>query len=65
MLAFQGLLPLLRCCLCVQYWKGDHIISVTQKIIEEHLRAISHQKNIEIDISRLHWTPYPTQTGKK
>ena len=49
----------------VQYWKGDHIISVTQKIIEEHLRTISHQKNIEIDVSRLHWTPYPTQTGKK
>ncbi|GAB4820766.1 hypothetical protein N2152v2_007812 [Parachlorella kessleri] len=49
----------------IKYWKGDHIISVTQKIIEEHLRTISHQKNIEIDVSRLHWTPYPTQTGKK
>lgn len=39
---------------------------MTQKIIEEHLRAIAYQKTIEIDISRLHWTPYPTQpAGKK
>lgn len=33
----------------IKYWKGDHIISVTQRIIEEHLRSIAHQKNIEVD----------------
>lgn len=22
----------------IKYWKGDHIISVTQKIVEEHLK---------------------------
>ena len=33
----------------IKYWKGDHIISVTQKIIEEHLKTIYRQKNIDID----------------
>ncbi len=42
----------------LQYWKGDHIISVTQKIVEEHLKTVATQKNIEIDTSRLHWTPF-------
>eukprot|EP00887_Chlorella_sp_A99_P002745 scaffold6.g2745.t1 len=47
----------------IKYWKGDHIISVTQKaraagVLEEHLRSLAAQKNIEIDVTRLHWTPY-------
>lgn len=41
----------------IKYWKGDHIISVTQKIIDEHLRTISSEKNIEIDPSRLRYDP--------
>jgi histone acetyltransferase MYST1 len=39
----------------IKYWKGDHIISVTQRIVEEHLRSISGQKNIEVDPSRMRW----------
>lgn len=45
----------------IKYWKGDHIISVTQRIVEEHLRSIAHQKNIDIDQSRIHWTPHPVR----
>lgn len=41
----------------IKYWKGDHIISVTQKIIEEHLKTISRQKNIDIDPWRLRYDP--------
>jgi hypothetical protein len=43
----------------IKYWKGDHIISVTQRIVEEHLRSIANQKNIDVDPIRLHWTPHP------
>ena len=49
----------------IKYWKGDHIISVTQKIIEEHLRSIAGQKNIDIDPDRLHWTPYGAPPAAK
>lgn len=39
----------------IKYWKGDHIITVTLRIVEEHLRSLSRQKNIGVDPSRLHW----------
>jgi histone acetyltransferase MYST1 len=42
----------------IKYWKGDHIISVTQRIVEEHLRSIANQKNIDVDPTRLHWTKH-------
>ena len=42
----------------IKYWKGDHIISVTPRIIEEHMRTAAAQKTIGIDTGRLHWTPY-------
>ena len=39
----------------IKYWKGDHIITVTVRIVEEHLKSISRQKNIAVDPSRFHW----------
>jgi histone acetyltransferase MYST1 len=41
----------------IKYWKGDHIISVTPRIIDEHLKTMSSQRGIEIDVSRLKWKP--------
>ena len=50
----------------IKYWKGDHIISVTPKIIEEHIRSTASQKTIGIDTGKLHWTPYVvTQTSAR
>ncbi|KAL4857957.1 putative MYST-like histone acetyltransferase 1 [Chlorella vulgaris] len=49
----------------IKYWKGDHIISVTQKIVEDHCKTIANQKNIEIDLNRLHWTPYRQEPPSK
>ncbi|KAK9824356.1 hypothetical protein WJX72_009663 [[Myrmecia] bisecta] len=42
----------------IKYWKGDHIISVTPRIIEEHLKTVTTQKTIAIDADKLHWTPF-------
>eukprot|EP00761_Pharyngomonas_kirbyi_P014648 gb/GECH01014678.1/.p1 GENE.gb/GECH01014678.1/~~gb/GECH01014678.1/.p1 ORF type:complete len:420 (+),score=136.88 gb/GECH01014678.1/:1-1260(+) len=42
----------------IKYWKGQHIISVTSKVIEEHLRRSSKQR-LWIDSSKIHWTPPP------
>ncbi len=33
----------------IKYWKGDHIISVTPRIIEEHLRTMSTGHTVEVD----------------
>lgn len=37
--------------------QGDHIISVTPRIIDEHLKTMTSQRGIEIDTSRLKWKP--------
>jgi histone acetyltransferase MYST1 len=47
----------------IKYWKGDHIISVTTKIIDEHLKTMTLQKNIDIDPARLRYDPI--HTGKR
>jgi len=42
----------------IKYWKGQHIISVTPKLIEEHLKNASKQ-TVKIDPKNLHWAPMP------
>jgi len=41
----------------LKYWKGQHIISVTPKIIDEHLKKSAKQE-MSIEPTKLHWTPY-------
>ncbi|CAF0853804.1 unnamed protein product [Brachionus calyciflorus] len=42
----------------VKYWKGQHIICVTKKAIEEHLKLIENKKPlIEVDPDYLIWEP--------
>jgi len=50
----------------IKYWKGQHVISVTPKIIEEHLKKSSGKNSVTnlIDISKIHWTP-PTYSKPK
>lgn len=41
----------------IKYWKGQHIISVTPKIVEEHLKHAAKQK-VKIEPKHIHWTPH-------
>jgi len=42
----------------VKYWKGQHVICVTPKLIEEHLRSAEYKKpTLTVDTSALKWTP--------
>jgi len=49
----------------IKYWKGQHIISVTPKVIEEHLKRTA-KKTRKIDSKALHWTPpqFPVASKK-
>jgi histone acetyltransferase MYST1 len=49
----------------IKYWKGQHIISVTPKVIDEHLKNNSKNQQ-KIEPKNLHWAP-PVQplSGKK
>jgi histone acetyltransferase MYST1 len=41
----------------IKYWKGQHIISVTPKIIEQHMKNME-KRTVRIDPDAIHWTPY-------
>jgi len=41
----------------IRYWKGQHIISVTPQVLEEHLKLSSKRQRHTIDPKALHWTP--------
>lgn len=40
----------------IKYWKGQHIISVTPKVVEEHMKNFQ-RKTRGIDPEALQWTP--------
>jgi len=43
----------------VKYWKGQHVICVTPKLVEEHLKSAQYRKpQITVDTSALKWTPF-------
>lgn len=41
-----------------RYVKGDTVLNVTPRIVEEHLQKMDNRLTILIDPARLHWTPY-------
>ena len=52
----------------VKYLKGQHVICVTAKSIEEHLKSIEHKKPlIDVDSNFLKWDPpkKPAKNSKK
>lgn len=42
----------------IKYWKGQHMISVSPRVIQEHLSAESSRNAPQVDVSKLHWTPH-------
>lgn len=64
----DDILSTLQSLSLLKYWKGQHIISVTPKIIDEHLKTINYNPRMTIDPDRLVWTPPlppQTQLGRK
>jgi histone acetyltransferase MYST1 len=54
----------------VKYWKGQHVICVTPKLVEEHIKSSQFKRpRLVVDISALRWVPprkaQPTRPGKK
>lgn len=41
----------------IKYYKGQHIISVSSKVIEEHLKTLNPKPFWTIDANKLYWTP--------
>eukprot|EP00697_Spironema_sp_BW2_P017521 gnl/Spiro4/9220_TR4855_c0_g1_i1.p1 gnl/Spiro4/9220_TR4855_c0_g1~~gnl/Spiro4/9220_TR4855_c0_g1_i1.p1 ORF type:complete len:405 (+),score=53.16 gnl/Spiro4/9220_TR4855_c0_g1_i1:76-1290(+) len=47
----------------IKYWKGQHVISVSPKVIEEHLQQNCKQ-TLKVDPNKLHWTPLASPKTK-
>ncbi len=46
----------------IQYRKGQHVICADPKLLERHLKAAG-RGGLEVDASKLIWTPYKEQGG--
>ncbi|EFC46259.1 predicted protein [Naegleria gruberi] len=54
----EDVLTTLQSLNLLKYWKGQHIISVAPKILEEHMKK-QKRDEVKIDPSKIHWSPYP------
>jgi hypothetical protein len=61
---YEDVVTTLQTLNLIKYWKGQHIISVTAKHIDEHLKSMSSQPIWSIDPSKLQWTPPPARRPK-
>ncbi|CAI8056699.1 Histone acetyltransferase KAT8 [Geodia barretti] len=66
----EDIISTLQALNMVKYWKGQHIICVTGKIIEEHMRSAEYRKpQLTVDREYLRWNPHTkrhrTNTHKK
>lgn len=42
----------------VKYWKGQHVICVTPKLVEEHIRSAQFKRpRLSVDVCQLKWAP--------
>uniref|UniRef100_A0A3Q1J537 Histone acetyltransferase n=1 Tax=Anabas testudineus TaxID=64144 RepID=A0A3Q1J537_ANATE len=49
----------------VKYWKGQHVICVTPKLVEEHLKSAQYKKPpITVDTTCLKWAPPKNKQAK-
>ena len=42
----------------IKYWKGQHMIAVSPKVLHDHLESESARKQLQVDVSKLHWQPH-------
>ncbi|CAH0386885.1 unnamed protein product [Bemisia tabaci] len=52
----------------VKYWKGQHVICVTSKLVEEHIKSAQYKRpKLIVDPTALKWIPRKreSKTGKK
>ncbi|XP_071954189.1 histone acetyltransferase KAT8-like [Antedon mediterranea] len=49
----------------VKYWKGQHVVCVTPKLVEEHLKSTQYRKpRLTVDSNVLRWSPPKKPSAK-
>ncbi|CAJ1958669.1 unnamed protein product [Sphenostylis stenocarpa] len=57
----EDILTTLQSLELIQYRKGQHVICADPKVLDRHLKAAG-RGGLEVDVSKLIWTPYKEQT---
>ncbi|XP_007018926.2 PREDICTED: histone acetyltransferase of the MYST family 1 isoform X1 [Theobroma cacao] len=57
----EDILTTLQSLELIQYRKGQHVICADPKVLERHLKAAG-RGGLEVDVSKLIWTPYKEQS---
>jgi histone acetyltransferase MYST1 len=42
----------------IKYWKGQHMISVSSRVLQEYVTSEQTRSGLQVDVSKLHWTPH-------
>ena len=42
----------------IKYWKGQHMISVSSRVLQEYVTSEQSRSTLQVDVSKLHWTPH-------
>ena len=57
-ISHDDVLSTLQALNMVKYWKGQHVICVTPKIVEEHMKSAQYRKPmLTVDTDYLRWAP--------
>lgn len=57
-IAQDDVLSTLQALNMVKYWKGQHVICVTPKVVEEHMKSAQYRKPfLTVDTDYLRWAP--------
>ena len=49
----------------IKYWKGQHMISVSPRVIQEHFgNQTSRPNQLQVDSQLLHWVPPHLRLGE-
>lgn len=57
----EDILTTLQSLELIQYRKGQHVICADPKVLDRHLKAAG-RGGLEVDVSKLIWTPYKEQS---
>lgn len=49
----------------IKYYKGDHLLTVTPRLVEEHLARLPPKPRLHVEPRHLHWTPPVVSNGSQ
>ena len=49
----------------IKYWKGQHMISVSSRVLQEYVTSEQSKAGLQVDVSKLHWVPHHLRSPRE